>query len=550
MAVVGNVVTVLVLVAGLVSGGLAVAAWWNRHQPGIYWFAVYLGLLSLWSFAGFWSFVAESQHVTRSLGLLANGVSLSVSLSWFLFIVTYLHPRERLSRWIGGAVVFGLGGLYCVLYLTTRQTHILANEIHVEQWHSYAVLAVESTTVGTLSLIFALSLFFIGLGLVIQAFMRGRLKPVQAAIILCATFVPFLGSLLLGSLLVPIGVPFIQQASALSVVLYAATFSRYDLFTFSPATEQIGVERAFDDLGAGILVTEDQGQIIRTNNPCCEILDYERDSLLGQDIADMLSVYNLTLSALPSMCELDNSWYQVSSSPVRSANGETIGHAVLFTDVTDQRLREQRLDVLNRVLRHNLRNDLQVLTATAQMLTKSLEGEDEELAQQVLDITGRLESTSTKARTIEQFVEQTQSKAQRNLSASLDTIVHSHRTQFPDVSFSLDCPDECVIEVSSAIELAFENIIENAAEHNDADEPSVGITVTDSEDAVMVSVSDNGPGIGTHELAAIEDGEETGLKHGSGLGLWAIQWAIDNTDAELSYDTGGDGTDATIHIPR
>lgn len=51
------------------------------------------------------------------------------------------------------------------------------------------------------------------------------------------------------------------------------------------------------------------------------------------------------------------------------------------------------------------------------------------------------------------------------------------------------------------------------------------MTRTDGpEPRVEVGVADDGPGIPDHERAVLEDGRETPLEHGSGLGLWIVVW--------------------------
>jgi signal transduction histidine kinase len=550
MSVFGNVLTLLVLFAGMIAAGLAIAAWWNREQPGIYWFSIHVGLVALWAFVAFGSFVAESTTTTRVLGLAANGISLSVTLSWFLFIITYLGYREGLNRWLGWGFVFGLGGFHFALQSTAAQTDILVTEITVRRWNTYQVLETEPSIFGTVILVAVLSIFLLGIGLIINALFTDRLGSMQAGILLVATLTPLTGAMLQGFLLVPGGVPLIQQASALSVTLYAVAFNRYDMFTFTPATERIGVDRAFEELDAGVLVAKNDGQVIRANQPGCGILGVSRAELLGRDVADVLAEFDLTADTLPAVIECENRYYRVTDSDVTDSDGTTLGCSVLFLDVTDQRLREQRLDVLNRVLRHNLRNDLQVLKMSTEMLADNLNGENETFAQQALERVKSVDSTSTKARTVGRLIEDTQRSTAMDLSGTLAGIVDSYRADFAAVSFTLDTPAECVVEVSRSLELALENLVENAAQHNDASEPHVDVTLTDEGPTVTVTVSDNGSGIAQHELAVIESGEETELEHGSGMGLWAIQWAIDSTDAEISYETGPSGTTATLRIQR
>lgn len=64
-----------------------------------------------------------------------------------------------------------------------------------------------------------------------------------------------------------------------------------------------------------------------------------------------------------------------------------------------------------------------------------------------------------------------------------------------------------------------------------------------------MTVSDNGPGIPPHELETLRRGHETKLDHGSSLGLWLIQWAVDGSDGELAFESNDPrGTRVTLTL--
>jgi len=65
----------------------------------------------------------------------------------------------------------------------------------------------------------------------------------------------------------------------------------------------------------------------------------------------------------------------------------------------------------------------------------------------------------------------------------------------------------------------------------------------------LLSISDNGPGIPEAELAVRERGEETALQHGSGIGLWVVEWVISRSAGTLAFETDADGTDVTVWLP-
>jgi len=101
--------------------------------------------------------------------------------------------------------------------------------------------------------------------------------------------------------------------------------------------------------------------------------------------------------------------------------------------------------------------------------------------------------------------------------------------------------------------LAVEHVVRNAAEHNDAADPRVEITArrpaTDAG-VVEVTVADNGPGIPTDEKEVLLDGEKTPLKHGSGLGLWIVNWIITRTGGRIAFERNEPrGSRVTMALP-
>lgn len=78
-------------------------------------------------------------------------------------------------------------------------------------------------------------------------------------------------------------------------------------------------------------------------------------------------------------------------------------------------------------------------------------------------------------------------------------------------------------------------MIENAVEHNDKQTPRVDVTLSNSENQVAVRIADNGPGIPDEEVAVLERGYETSLKHTNGLGLWLVSWIVRESDGEVTF---------------
>ncbi|WP_299237192.1 hypothetical protein [Natronomonas sp.] len=70
---------------------------------------------------------------------------------------------------------------------------------------------------------------------------------------------------------------------------------------------------------------------------------------------------------------------------------------------------------------------------------------------------------------------------------------------------------------------------------------TVGRGRTDS--GVRIEIADDGPGISNDQWGVITSGEETPLKHSTGIGRWSIHWtetALGGTRLVLTILTGTD----------
>ena len=80
----------------------------------------------------------------------------------------------------------------------------------------------------------------------------------------------------------------------------------------------------------------------------------------------------------------------------------------------------------------------------------------------------------------------------------------------------------------------FRNLINNAVQHNDADEPRVTISAHVNDGSVRIRVADNGPGIPEDQRDQIFDSDEKGLDStGTGMGLYLVTNLVDMYDGSV-----------------
>ncbi|ELY70987.1 histidine kinase N-terminal 7TM domain-containing protein [Natrinema versiforme] len=337
------------------------------------------------------------------------------------------------------------------------------------------------------------------------------------------------------------------------VVLDTYAFVGGRMFTYSPAVRRTADRSAIADLESPFLVVDTDERIVDYNPAAETLFNAARSAVLGESLEAVTDVRVDAENAVLTRTDRgDRREFAVSTSPLRDGSDRTVGHTVILQDITDRRRREQRLEILNRVLRHNLRNDLTAVRGYVGIAADRVE--DDDLAEMLEtvgdDVSGVLE-TSEKARDFERAIE-TGARSPATLSAR-DALASIAADLEAELSGDIDVavPETCRLQTNRELfDLVFTNLVENGLVHSDAATPRVTIEYDGSaEQSAVFTVRDNGPGIPDHELAVLERGEETALEHGSGLGLWIVSWSVTALGGDIAFDTDETGTTATVRLP-
>lgn len=209
----------------------------------------------------------------------------------------------------------------------------------------------------------------------------------------------------------------------------------------------------------------------------------------------------------------------------------------IYTDISEQKERERRLQVLNRVLRHNLRNDLNVVLGYAEMIDQRVEDETvSEWSETLIETAEEVASLSNRARSLDRTMRE---GSLRDYSVEIrplvDDVIGEYRSEFAEATFDVDVDDVRVVG-DGRIELALTELLENSVEYG-GKQVHVRVCTDEGDDRVELSVADDGPGIPDFERAIVDESAEiTQLEHGSGLGLWIVRWVCDSCGGHLQFE--------------
>ena len=200
--------------------------------------------------------------------------------------------------------------------------------------------------------------------------------------------------------------------------------------------------------------------------------------------------------------------------------------------------------VFDRVLRHNLRNDLTVIKGYANAVAEECEAAPH--AAEIIDRCEDLERTATNARKMREVVQTRGERQTIDITTAIDDAIELAPDPPTAVSITTKIDTQAAVVAHPKLPVAIAQLIENSLEHG-VDSGEIRVTAVD-DDGVIVEVSDDGPGIPPAELAVIDHHDESELERGSGVGLWLIDRIVDYSDGLLSFDTDG-GTTARITLP-
>lgn len=236
--------------------------------------------------------------------------------------------------------------------------------------------------------------------------------------------------------------------------------------------------------------------------------------------------------------------------------GAVVGLVVAAYDSRQQAARAEaerlsrQLTVLNRLLRHDIRNDANIIQGNAELLeTGDVDATD--VAATIRKQAAELADLGERARDVEQmFRKGTAEPEPVDVVPVVERAVDRIAARHPEAEFVTDLPESEPALAHPLVETAVWNLIENAVVHNDAAPPRIEVTVSRTEepvDHVAIRIEDNGPGIPQEEVAVIERGYETALEHTSGLGLWLANWIVEESDGQLRFDSSEMGG-AAVHV--
>jgi signal transduction histidine kinase len=223
----------------------------------------------------------------------------------------------------------------------------------------------------------------------------------------------------------------------------------------------------------------------------------------------------------------------------------------------EARLKRQRDDLrlLNQVMRHDIRNDLQLVEAYAELLDDHVDEEGESYLEIIKENTESAVGLTTTVRDLSRVMLRDDAEPEIvGLDRVLTQQVEEVRSSYSEAVFTVDGSIPSIeVLADEMLGSVFRNVMRNAVQHNDETPAVVDVTtrVDEPDQAAVVRIADNGPGVPQAQREEIFGKGEKGLDSpGAGIGLYLVRSLVEGYGGEVWVeDNDPKGSVFVIRLP-
>lgn len=523
----------------------------DRQKPGVRWFIVGMVAAAVWAVSSGFVAILDSKTGTIFFHNVRFFVASTAAISWFLLALEHTY-KDTVSRRLFIILLIVPVSIQVLYLINPRAVLIRTVDSQGLLEYSYGPGLMFHHGFGYVLVVIGSSLW------VGEVLMTSGTRRRQSLILLTATALLGLTSALLAIHWPASYIDMTVLGIALAGCLIGFAFERYSLFQIAPAAR----DTVINEMDDGVLVLNSEG-IIADANPVAERLLNSSNTLIGRPATDVLADYGRLGTEYTDVYDVEETMscrvdgvdrhFSLTISPVEYGHGLK-GRAVVLRDITALKEREEELlllkQILSRVVRHNIRNDLMSITGYAEIIGEQAEDDIAGYAQKIVHTATDLHDQTEKTREIEKVTDSTEMEVLQVADVVKDA-ADPYTSEYPTVSIHVPVVTAAV-RAHPKLSVGIRELIQNAIEHHDYDDPiEIEIDVEDAGDTYVLFVEDNGPGIPQNEIDVLQAGEETDLQHGSGVGLWLVRWIVKRSNGELVLpEATHDGARIGIRLPK
>ncbi|MGM0397852.1 MAG: ATP-binding protein [Halobacteriota archaeon] len=454
------------------------------------------------------------------VGLVAGIVSV---LAWLYFSAAYSGraPREApYARAVVGIVA---------AFVLVKVTNPIHNGYFTAEMASepFAHLAIQYGMVHWMAMGLSYALAFVGFYMLAERFAQASVgtRPLEALVLLTA---------------LPLGLDLLALQTPW---LLALTYEPLGVAAFAVGTVTVYFERfqtvqLAADVDDPVFVLDAEGRVASVNDQATSLFPDAADRI-GEPLESVAPQLRRALDDDRVLTVEDPEgprFFQISTSPFVAGSTET-GRVVILSDVTereqyrrDLERKTEQLQLLNRIVRHDIRNEMSVVIGWGEILEEQVDADDEDALRRLLGAANQVVDLTDGAREFIRALDEDErpDTTAVDLARTLEAEVDKQRSAHPDADITIEgALPETTVRANEMLTSVFRNLIGNAIENVDTGPPTITVSAEERPETAVVRIADNGPGIPDDRKESVfQMGEKGADSGGTGIGLYLVQTLV------------------------
>ncbi|MFW6142448.1 MAG: PAS domain-containing protein [Candidatus Saliniplasma sp.] len=303
-------------------------------------------------------------------------------------------------------------------------------------------------------------------------------------------------------------------------------------------------EKALDSSLNGVAICNTRGKVTYVNPALLDIWGYEKKEVLGNDLEYLFDNSRELDSFIKGIKEEGSGKKEIkatrkggseiivetSAAVIESDNGGSEGIVFTFMDITEKKKMEERKDILNSLLRHDIKNKAQIVQGYLQLLEDDVQISEEGKKFVEKALAGNRESVNL-INKIRMLIKAQEGELETvDLRTSLEESFERVDDMAEDNEILVEVADietPCKVRAGSLLKEVFSNIIENSIYHSGGSRIKIW-SENDDEYCVCI-IEDDGVGIQDDKKEEVfKKGFTTGKNRGTGLGLYLVKMLVES----------------------
>lgn len=194
----------------------------------------------------------------------------------------------------------------------------------------------------------------------------------------------------------------------------------------------------------------------------------------------------------------------------------------------------EQLVLLNRIVRHDVVNHLQVIAGVADQIDDHADSDAESAVARLQRTTDdAIELTERMRKFVDIFAgDADRDRRAIDLGRVLSAQAENARDVFPQAEIRLGPYPDVEVLADELLSTIFHNLITNAIKHNDGD-PTVEISGSVTDDRVRIRIADDGPGVEPGRMDGLLERNYAPDGSSEGVGLYLVATLVDHYDGDV-----------------